>query len=221
MKEIWQITTHLVVIIVLMAFAFPPLAQADGKDPPTRQLGIALDDHSLEVSFTYKDAITPAIAQKLTSGLPTRIVLQINLERQGVGSPITYWVRTTSIVYDLWEESFIVTVEDGKGRRRAKAKKAEKAVELAATLLKSKVARVKGQPPGNYRLRTVIEVNPVSKEMVANIRRWLSRPSAGSSGSETQSNFFGSFVGVFVDRRIGQADHRITFVSQWFHLGGS
>lgn len=221
MKQFCQIAIASWAVIFAFTLIPAPRAQAQDKKIPTRQVGIVLQDKDLLVSFNYKDVFTPAIREKLKSGLPTRIILQINMERQDVSKPISYWVSTTNIVYDLWEESYIVTVEDDRGRRRAKVKSAEKAVELASTLTRGRVASIKGQSLGNLRLRTVIEVNPVSKEMVANIRRWLSRPSAGSSGAEAQTNFFGSFVGVFVDRRIGQADHRISFVSQWFRLGGS
>ena len=57
-----------------------------------------------------------------------------------------------------------------------------------------------------------------STDAAENIRRWLSRPSGGQ-GSEARSNFFGSFVGIFVDRRIGEADKSVAFVSQWFQVG--
>ncbi len=207
------------IVGLLISALWPALAWSADDEPPRRQLGVSISGKDLLASFTFRDAFTPAIKEKLTSGLPTRVVLQINLERQGQKKPLTYWVRSATIVYDLWEEVFIVTVEDDRGRRRAKANSPEKAIELAGTLVRTRVSRLVGQLPGVYRFRALIEVNPVSKEMVENIRRWLARPSAGKSGVDTQSNFFGSFVGIFVDRRIGQADHVITFVSQWFRLG--
>lgn len=221
MRHSYQIWVCFAATLLLVFLSLGPQARAQKDNAPTRNLGVHINKNHLETSFGFHDVFTSSIRQKLNSGLPTRVVLQMNLERQGVDTPVSYWVRTTSIVYDLWEESYIVTVEDSKGRRQAKAKTPSKAVALAATLSSCQVARVNGLPPGNYRLRTVIEVNPVSKEMIANIRRWLARPSSASSGPDSQSNFFGSFVGVFVDRRIGQADHSVTFVSQWFRLGES
>jgi hypothetical protein len=135
------------------------------------------------------------------------------------GKPVAFWARTTSIVYDLWEEVFIVTDEDNRGRRKAKAKSVAEAINLAGVLWHSPVANIRGMAPGKYRLHVNVEVNPVSKKMVENIRRWLSRPSAGAGGSEARSNFFGSFVGIFVDRRIGKADYGLSVYSQHFLLG--
>lgn len=205
-------------LLVLMLGLTPAVAK--DRKIPMRKLGINLSGNVLLTTFGYRDAFTPEIRKKLRSGLPTRIVLQINLERQGKNKPVSYWARSINVVYDLWEELYIIAVKDNRGRRRAKVSTAIKAEELAGLLLRGQIASTARLPQGLYRLRVLIEVNPVSKEMVESIRRWLARPPSGKSGSLTKTNFFGSFVGAFVDRRIGQADHTVAFVSQWFSLGG-
>lgn len=193
-------------------------ARAEDGEPPARRLGMSIAGRSLLATFGYRDVFSRSIADKLTSGLPTRVVVQINLEREGSGVPVAYWVRTADIVYDLWEEVYVVTVEDEEGRRRARVATAEAAMDLAGALRRANVANLGALPAGIYRLRVLVEVNPVSREMVENIRRWLTRPPAGRSGTAGQTNFFGSFVGIFVDRRIGQADRIVSFVSQWLRL---
>ncbi len=196
-------------------------ARSEAKDPvlPKRKIGIAISGNNLLTTFSFGDAFSDPIKEKLSSGLPTRLVIQINLEQRGNDKPIAYWARSTNIVYDLWEENYIVSVEDKRGRRQAKADTAQKAMVLAGALQNANMASITGLPAGIYRLRVAIEVNPVSKEMVENIRRWLSKPPGGKSGTLARTNFFGSFVGIFVDRRIGKADYRVAFVSQDFRLG--
>jgi hypothetical protein len=192
-------------------------AHAKDKPTPTRKVGISVIDHQLLTTFSYRDAFTDKIMKKLRSGLPTRIVIQLSLEKKGKNKPVGYWARTVSVVYDLWEEVYIVTVEDNRGRRRAKVSSTDEVVDLAGKLSRCQVADVGGLPPGFYRIRSLIEVNPVSKEMIENIRRWLARkPEGHSSGN---ANFFGSFVGIFVDRQIGKADYTSVFVSQDFQIG--
>lgn len=184
---------------------------------PTRKIALTRMDSLLYASLDYRDVIDGSLQKKLTSGLPTRIVTQINLERHQKNKPLSYWARSVSIVYDLWEEVFVVTVEDPQGQRRTKVSTAEQAVGLACRVDRSAVAHLGELPEGVYRLRVSIEVNPVSKEMVEKIRHWLARPPGG--GEISQGSFFGSFVGIFVDRQIGQADRTSTFVSQWFRVG--
>ncbi|MDD5307951.1 MAG: DUF4390 domain-containing protein [Deltaproteobacteria bacterium] len=203
---------------LLVACLAPRPAAAD--DPPLRTLGIGVSDAGLRATFGFRDVFSPSIRDRLRSGLPTRIVLQISLEREGKGKPVAYFAQTSQIVYDLWEEAFYVAIEDERGRRRARAESLERALDLAGVLRRVKVASLAGLEPGNYRLRVLAEVNPVSAEMVENIRRWLARPEGAGSGSG-QGNFFGSFVGIFVDRNIGEADKSVVFISQWFEIKAS
>ena len=202
--------------VLLLSLSFPYAART--AEVGTRVIGVNADQH-LTVSFSYRDVFTSEVQSKLQSGLPTRLLLQINVERQGSKRPVAYWVRSIRIVYDLWEDLYIITLEDELGKRRARTKSKKEAIEIASKVHNVEIARLKGLGAGSYRVRVSVEVNPVSKEMVENIRRWLARPRAAEGTSSGTTNYFGSFVGVFVDRRIGEADHSITFLSQWFELG--
>jgi hypothetical protein len=46
---------------------------------------------------------------------------------------------------------------------------------------------------------------------VERIRRWIAR--SGESGKLTGDGFFGSFVSIFVDRRMGSAERSLRFQS--------
>ena len=189
----------------------------DPQNPPGRQVGLAMSGSVLTTTFNFKDAFTASVREKLRSGLSTRIVLQVGLEH--LGKSMASWVRVIDIVYDLWAERFVVTISEGGERRQVSAESLHEAIELAGTVKKARLADTKGFPHGVYRLNVLVEVNPVSKEMVEEIQRWLARPPARKRGIESRTNFFGSFVGIFVDRRIGKADKSVTFTSQWFRLG--
>jgi hypothetical protein len=182
-----------------------------------RRIGLDVGGDAIRASFSYRDVFTKQVRKKLESGLPVRVVVQLALERKGKDRPYSYWARSVEIVYDLWEENYVLTMEDDRGRRRTRVATMEEAINLAGVLWRVRAAQMATLKPGTYRFRVLAEVNPVSKEMVENIRRWLSRPSGGQ-GSEARSNFFGSFVGIFVDRRIGEADKSVAFVSQWFQV---
>jgi hypothetical protein len=205
-------------LALLMALAIGLLPLASHSKAPRRRVGVNVSSTALRATFSYRDAFTKKVRKKLTSGLPTRVLVQVALESKDKGKPVSYWARTIEIVYDLWEEDFVITMKDNRGRRRTRVKTVDEMINLAGVLWSTRIAKTRGLEPGLYRLRFMAEVNPVSKEMVENIRRWLSRPSGGH-GSETRSNFFGSFVGAFVDRKIGKADKTVGFVSQWFEVG--
>jgi hypothetical protein len=203
-------------LIVALAIGLMPLISH--SKPPKRKVGVDAASNAVRATVSYRDVFNKKVREKLTSGLPTRVLVQVALESKKKGKPVAYWARAIEIVYDLWEEDYVITVEDSRGKRRTRVKTLSEAVNVAGILWRTKIASQQGIKPGLYRLRFVAEVNPVSKEMVDNIRRWLSKPS-GARGSEARTNFFGSFVGAFVDREIGKADKTVGFVSQWFQLG--
>jgi hypothetical protein len=70
--------------------------------------------------------------------------------------------------------------------------------------------------PGDYYMAVIVEVNPVSPEMVDRIKRWVSRPTGASTAAPGDA-LFGSFVGLFV-ARIGTADRQIAFRTQTITL---
>ena len=67
----------------------------------------------------------------------------------------------------------------------------------------------------HYFVAMVVELNPVSPELAAEMRRWLSRP-AGET-LDSSSSFFGSFVSVFVNPKLGRADRVLRVRSQPFY----
>lgn len=194
-------------------------AQGAGGDVKTRRVGLLVSGGVLQTTFGFRDAFTPAVRKKMTSGLPTRLLVHVAVESEKGGAPAAYWARSEEIVYDLWEENFSVALADAQGKRHKRVPSLDQAVDAAGVLWRAPVADTGKIEPGLYRLRVLAEVNPVSEEMVRNIQRWLSRPKGGRGESEARSNFFGAFVGHFVDRSIGQAERVVGFVSQWFKLG--
>jgi hypothetical protein len=189
---------------------------------PLRRVGVSISSGQIRITSGLSDVLSVDVRDKMRSGLPTRVLIQVTLERQGKKKALAYWARNVEVTYDLWEENFSIVIEDDNGRRRARVATLDEAIGIAGTLWRVPVAEIRGLEPGSYRVRVLAEANPVSKEMVENIRRWLTRSSSGGSGSasaESRTNFFGSFVGVFVDRRIGEADKSVAFVSQWFEVG--
>jgi len=215
MMIFWIRRTHFLALLIASAVLFSPVFALASRD--TRTVGIGHDNVFLHTTFSFRDIFSNKVRKNLKSGLTTRVFIQIALKKKG-GKTIAYWARTIDIVYDLWEEHFSIIVTDPKGKRRARVKTVKEVVNLSGVLWKIAVAEIKGLKTGKYRLEVLAEVNPVSDEMVRNIQRWITRPASGHSDDQAKTNFFGAFVGHFIDRKIGKADKTVTFTSQWFKL---
>jgi hypothetical protein len=180
---------------------------------PRRQANYAWENDLLRASFSYRDVLgEPALMKKLSSGLPTVIAMRAYVYREGEATPVALAPRVCRVVYDLWDEVYRVHISEPE-RERDQAAVLDGVLRLCTDARDLPVVRrgllVAGQP---YFLGVVVDVNPVSPEMVDQMRRWMSRPT-GSTGIGPGDALFGSFVQLFV-RQIATTDKTLTFRTQ-------
>ena len=190
---------------------------ARAAEPAVRTTGLRRHDGKLLVGVGIPDIIQPADRQKLTSGFATRILVTVAIYREGGHEPVARTYRLAEIVYDLWDEKFRVLRTDVRGVHEVRdAATADEAIQLAANLVEFPVVELSRLQPGvNYRLSFGADLNPLSQDVVADLRRWLARP-PGQGRLAPGDSFFGSFVSIFVNPHIEDSDRRIQFLSQPF-----
>jgi Domain of unknown function (DUF4390) len=183
---------------------------------PPRQANYAWDADLLRGSFSYRDVLDPDLVKKLSSGLPMIIVMRAYVYREGqdpaMATPVALAPRVCRVVYDLWDEVYRVHISEPE-RERDQAAVLDGVLRMCTEARDLPVVR-RGllQPKQPYFLGVVVDVNPVSQEIVDQIRRWMSRPT-GSTGIGPSDALFGSFAQLFV-RQIATTDRTLTFRTQ-------
>jgi len=215
------VTRAVAIGAVAIAFALGPAPAAAQEKAttaealPRRQANYAWDKALLRASFSFRDAVTPAIAQSLSSGLPTVIAMRAYVLREGEDAPVALSVRTCRVVYDLWDEVYRVKLTGPGGERDLAVINAEGVMRQCAEARDVPIAERAALSPGlSHYLGVIVEVNPVSPQMLEQMRRWVSRPS-GTTAIGPSDALFGSFVGLFV-RQIGASDRTLRFRTQAF-----
>lgn len=192
--------------------------QALAAPAAVRTAGIARKADKLVVSVGLQDLFGPRDVERLLSGFSTRVLIRVALLRDGGDDPIAQTMRLAEIVYDLWDEKLRVRFSTGKpGVAETQVVATPKAaVDLATSLVGFPLIEMGRLEPGaSYHLSLRADLNPISDELVTNLRRWLSRPSGrGRSGSG--DSFFGSFVSVFVNPRVDDSERLLQVVSPSF-----
>jgi len=185
-----------------------------------RTAGIARKADKLVVSIGLQDLFEPRDVERLLSGFSTRVLIRVALLRDGSDEPIAQAMRLSEIVYDLWDEKLRVRIQTGKpGAAETQVVATPKAaVDVATSLVGFPLVEIGRLEPGaSYHLSLRADLNPISEELVSNVRRWLSHPSGrGRAGSG--DTFFGSFVSVFVNPRIDDSERQLQVLSQSFVL---
>ncbi|MES1205165.1 MAG: DUF4390 domain-containing protein [Pseudomonadota bacterium] len=204
--------------LLLAAAASTADARADAL--PVRKIGIARAGGTLVASVGLQDLFTPVERDRLTSGFATRVLIRAYLRREGEPEPVAVAFQRAEIVYDIWDEKFRVRITRGPDTDRVvETATADEAIFAATALWQFPVAEHKQLDPSQrYFLAVRGDLNPLSPELQAEVRRWLRQPAGaqrrpGSGGGDT---FFGSFVTVFVNPQIDESEHQVRFVSQTF-----
>jgi hypothetical protein len=201
-----------VLFAAMVAIASLTGASAGAQDVRTRRIGVAWEDGVPHVSFSYRDVLSDRGLEKLESGLPQTITLRVYAYGEDGSEPLAVGGRTCRVVFDLWEEVYRVQIATAEGDRVVRVRTRDAVID--------RCLRVRGEPVGRARdyhpargqtiyFATLAELNPISPETVQNIRRWLARPGGHVEGNA----FFGSFVSLFVNRRIGDAERTVRFRS--------
>jgi hypothetical protein len=209
----------LLVALTPLAGARPAAAAADAL--PQRAVGVAVAGGSLVASVGLQDLFGPEERRRLTSGFATRVLIRVALREQGADEPMAVAFQRTEIVYDIWDEKFRLRITRGSGPdARVEARTAEEAIARAASLWQFPVADARRLRPGAaYVLAFRGDLNPISEELLADLRRWLVQPARGQRRVGAGDTFFGSFVSIFVNPRIEDSDRQVRFASQPFALG--
>jgi len=168
--------------------------------PPTGGIGKLFDASNYEA---------------LGSGIESTIVIRIQITPQDSDDPVAEQLIRRSVVYDVWDEVYRLQLDERGGQKKFQVKYRAEALKWLVAIEDVPVARLAVLPVEKvYVLKMVIELNPVSRETLAEVRRWLSQGTGG--GLDRGGAFFGSFVSVFYNPKIADADRVLRIRSQPF-----
>jgi hypothetical protein len=202
-----------VAAIAALAVAAPAYADDDAPE----QIHVRFVERGDWLTLTTKvnKLFDSAAYEALDSGFPSTVVIRMWVYPQGSTQPVAYTALERSAVYDLWDDVYVLQLEDSGGKTKLKIKKHADALEELTDLTDVEVAPLAILPTEQvFQLAIEAELNPVSKETLAEVRRWLSR--GAGNDIDHNSTFFGSFVSVFVNSKIPEADRVLRLRSQPF-----
>ncbi len=153
-------------------------------DEVPRALPVSLEARAgrLVASVDLASAFPHDLRRQLSSGLTNVIALHFSVVPERGEEPIAIYGRELDVLYDVWEETFRVTVKDPQ-HPRGHTLVLQTWDALRAYLANAKdLELVALAAVGSERFVLVIrvEVNPVSKELLDRTRELIANPAAGS-----------------------------------------
>jgi hypothetical protein len=213
------------VVVLALSSVVRPARAADL--PGRRLVGIEVKNGQLTISVGLQDLFGPTERQHLSSGFSTRVLIRAAVEEVSTGGatgePLALALQRAEIVYDIWDEKYQVRAARGlDSEQRTVAPTADEAIWRATALADFPLTEAKRlRPDGRYVVVVRGDLNPISEDLLVEMRRWLMQPARGERRLGTGDSFFGSFVSIFVNPRIEDSERQVRFVSQPFALGGN
>jgi hypothetical protein len=153
----------------------------------------------LTVSADLSVAFPATLERQLGNGLTNVVALYVAVTPAGGRHPALLYGRVVEILFDVWEETYAVTIKDPhvpQGVRLVLPDFAtlRRFLSEARDLDLGPVALL---PRGPFVVEARIEVNPVSKEQLQRTREYIANPSGGAratGGSRSVLGVMASFL---------------------------
>lgn len=200
--------------VISLLFVAP--ARAEDAPPEVVKMRFVERGALLHVTTKIGKLFDRAAYEALDSGFASTIVIRMWVYPRDSTDPVAFNLINRQVLYNLWDEVYELRFVDPTGTKVFKERRKAEALTRLTNLDDLAVARLADLPYGQvFLLAMEVQLNPVSKETLAQVRRWLSQGNGG--GLDRGGAFFGSFVSVFVNPKIPDADRALRVRSQPFY----
>jgi hypothetical protein len=129
----------------------------------------------------YGSSFPESFAHDLTSGLTNRLIVRFTLHQ--AARELSRRSVEIAIRYDLWDETFTVTTSmDGVSVESAVCREAEQVIRRLQEIRLPELFSTSGVPPDSELvIRAVMLLNPLDRERMDTIRKWVAQNSRRSS----------------------------------------
>ncbi|HTN52676.1 MAG TPA: hypothetical protein VML50_09770 [Anaeromyxobacter sp.] len=168
---------------LLLALALGALpAGAAGPGP----LPVRLEARAgrLEAALDLSAVVAPGLEKQLGNGLTNVIALYVTVAPAGGGDVVALQGRVIEILFDVWEESYAVTVGDARAPQEIRRSFPDFRA-LRAFLADQEgidLGPLAQLPVGPLVVEARVEVNPVSREQLQRTREYIANPVGGRPG---------------------------------------
>lgn len=169
---------------------------ARALDAPPGEVRVEVQGGRLLAGADLSQVFPPELDRHLASGLTNVVAFHAALLPEGGGEPLALDGREVDVLYDVWEERYVVTVKDRahpRGERRVLADAARLHAFLS-DLRGLDLGPAAALGGGAFVVQLRIEVNPVSRELLERTREFIANPSSTRVGGGPSRSVLGAMA---------------------------
>lgn len=202
---------------VAIALVAATVGLALGDTKPIRQkMKFTEKGERILVTTTINKLFDAEAYEALASGFESTVLIRMWVYPKNSSDAVGFQALQRKVIYDMWDEVYEVQLDGPGGREKLKVKQKSEALKLMTRIDAVPVAEADELPFEEHHVLVIVaELNPVSDETLAEVRRWLTKGTGG--GLDRGGGLFGSIVSVFANPKIADADRILRLRSQPFY----
>lgn len=179
-------------VALAVSTAFAVVARADPAPLPAR---LSARDARLVATLDLGAAFGgPELERELGNGLENVVSIWVAVLPERRREPVLLYGRMVEILFDVWDETYAVTVKDS--RRAGGVQLVLPDFAALRRFLSQESDLVLGPlsalPRGRFVLEARVELNPVSREQLQRTREYIANPAGGSRAGGGSRSVFGA-----------------------------
>lgn len=189
------------ILLVSILFALGPAARGQNEPAPPKPFRVMIQGDLYVATFSIRRIFDDALREKIHSGLTTRIVVRTQVIDIDEAKVRAIGLSEYRVLYNVWDEDYVVRHWTTLGERAFRLRKYEDVVRRVSRQRRLPLASRDDIPQGGrYQAIVEVEIDPVSDELLAKVRQYLSnlgghRQEGGGRG------LFGNLARIFFDPR--------------------
>jgi hypothetical protein len=201
-----------------LAAALAGAARADPAALPTR---LAARGALLLATLDLGAAFGPELEREVGNGLENVVSIWVAVLPEGRREPVLLHGRVIEILYDVWDESYAVTVKDSRNPGGVQLVLPDFAAlrRFLSTGQDLVLGPVSALPRGGrFVVEARVELNPISREQLQRTREYIANPASGSRAGGGSRSVFGA-VASFLLREPDPGADILVFRSRPYGAG--
>ncbi len=171
--------------LLLAALATTAALRAVAATPEPLPALLATRGGRVEATVDLSAAFPARTERDFGNGLTNVVAIYVSVVRDGSRAPVAIHGRVVEILFDVWEETYSVTVKEPRAPQGVRHVLRDFAA-LRRFLSEARavdLGPVRALPASPYHLEARVEVNPVSREQLQRTREYIANPAAGTRTS--------------------------------------
>jgi len=164
--------------------------------PPQLSVKLVARGGRVAATVDLSGAFPASLEREVGNGLTNVVAIYVAVLPVGARHPALLYGRVVEILFDVWEESYTVTVKDPYVPQGVRLVLADFAA-LRRFLSEGRdldIGPVSLLPHAAFVVEARVEVNPVSKEQLHRTREFIANPAAGSRGGGAARSVLGAMA---------------------------